>query len=221
MCFKPFINCYKVLKNAKYGGLNKILPTKKTKHTHCKHKTCSSHLLHIQKMSWISVRGPVVEMGKFPVPPQFSWKPCDETKGGGRKLNALCDLCVFDTCVLPEAHCFSSLCEIFSGCGLVCSWSVLSILVCTGTFPLSGSGSLSWIYLHLCCWTVSGGLLHLSTVFLGLLAGCVFVFVDLLPPVLYGVIGVLCWVQTSESSLWCHPLTDYQRCRLKSWIWWL
>lgn len=77
----------------------------------------------------------------FPAPPHFSWKPCDETKAGGRKRNALCDVCyvcvIHVSCLRLTASlpCVKS----FSGCGMVCGWSVfLSILVCsTRTFPLS------------------------------------------------------------------------------------
>lgn len=90
-------------------------------------------------------------------PPHFSWSPCDETEGGGRKLKALC-VCVCVTCVIHvsclELTASLPLCEILSGCGLVCSWSVLYRNISS----LSGFRSLSWVFLHLCRWNVSGGL---------------------------------------------------------------
>lgn len=65
----------------------------------------------------------------FPVPSLFVWKPCDETKAGGRKPT-LCVICVRLRCVcLVGAHCFTA--------ALLCG--TLSAL----ERFLSGSGSLS------------------------------------------------------------------------------
>lgn len=132
---------------------------------------------------------------EFPAPPHFSWKPCDETKTGGRKRNALCDVCkVCDTCVLPEAHCFTSLCEIlfrlWFGLRLVC---FLSILVCSlpEHFLYLSSLALEVCLRSFCICAVEMfrvGLFHLLTVSLGLLVCC---FCRLTPtPVLYGISGV-------------------------------
>lgn len=119
----------------------------------------------------------MVEVGMFPAPPHFSWRPCDETNGGGRKLNALC-VCVI-ICVLPGAHCFTSLCEsldwwivIWYAAGLFYRFLVCSAL----ERFLSGFRSLSWIFLAsfvVCCCVA-------------LLTGCV-CFCQLTPPVLYGL----------------------------------
>ncbi len=130
----------------------------------------------------------MVEVGKFPASPHFSWEPCDETKGGGRKLNA------YTTCVC--------LCGIHVSClGLTASlpsvkslrlWFGLQLVCCidprlfrTRTFPFSGSGSfvldLSASVLLKCF----GGS-HPLTVFLGFVGRLCLLFVDLHPPpVLY------------------------------------
>lgn len=124
----------------------------------------------------------MVEVGKFPAPPHFSWKPCDETKGGGRKLNGLC-VCVWEcvlhvsclglTASLPHVKSFPGV--VWFGLQLICF--IDPRLFCTGTFPLSGFGSLSWIFsasVLLKCFSV--GLFHLLTVFLGFVGRVCFYF---------------------------------------------
>lgn len=82
-------------------------------------------------------------------------------------------------------------------------------LLCTGTFPLSlsGSGSLSWVFLHLCCWSCSGWSLWLcfwvcpQSVFC-LLSTC---FLSL-----FGIWSVV----LSLTVLVVPPFTSDQRCGL-------
>lgn len=146
---------------------------------------------------------------QFPSVPHISWKPCDETEGGGRRPNALCVCVIHVSCLGLTA---SLPCVKSSGRGLVCSWSVLSILVWSvpERFPLSGFGSLSWTFLHLCCWNVSVGLFSFDCVSGFCLKGVFLFFVDLLP--LSCTETVVC---LAESKLFVvPPFTDDQRCGL-------
>lgn len=58
----------------------------------------------------------------LPAHPHFSWKPCDETKGGGRKLQTVCG--GGGGGILLRPCCFTFLCKVLCGGGLVL------ILVC-------------------------------------------------------------------------------------------
>lgn len=92
----------------------------------------------------------------FSAPHYFSWKPCDQKKGGGRKLMLVCVVCVH-------------------------VWDTLYLyLPLSETFPLSVFGSLLQIFLYFCCWHSFSGVLA----FLFSLSGPVFsvsvLFVDLL-----------------------------------------
>lgn len=148
---------------------------------------CSITPASYPKTSRISgeFREPLVEVGKFPSPPHFSWKPSDETEGGGRKRNALCvRVCVIHVSCLgltASLPCVKS----FSSRGLIFSWSVFfyrssSVLywnisslcpleVCLGSFCICAVETFRWLFFirWLC--------------FLALSAGCVLLFVDLLP----------------------------------------
>lgn len=149
-CSQPLIVtcCLSVLHD---GGSSKCKP--QNKHTHVPHTHTHKKGAELVGNSWTSVRD-----GKgFQPPPHFSWRPCDETKGGGRKPNALCDVCVC-VCVIhvsclgltASLSCVNSFFRLWFGLQLVCFF-IDPCLLCTRTFPLSGSGSLSWISLHLCC----------------------------------------------------------------------
>lgn len=119
------------------------------------------------------------------------------------------------TCVLPGAHCFTSPCEILSGCGVVWSaadlfyrsssvlyWNISSLWLwkfvldffCICAVEMFFGGSFSSF--DCVSWICRQG------VFLFL-----FFFVDFLPPVLYGISGVF-------KCLALPPFKDDQRCGL-------
>lgn len=173
---------------------------------------CSITPASYPKTSRISgeFRGPLVEVGKFPSPPHFSWKPSDETEGGGRKRNALCvRVCVIHVSCLgltASLPCVKS----FSSRGLIFSWSVFFIdpcLFCTGTFPLS---ALWKFVLDLSASVLLkrfGGSFS-SVVFLGFVGGLCFAFCRLAPSPQSCMDSVVCF---AESRL-VVTFTDVQRC---------
>lgn len=93
-----------------------------------------------------------------------------------------------------------------------CSWSVLSILVCSVLehfLSLSGFGSLSWVFLHLCCWSGSDWSFWLC---FWVCPQDVFVLCQLAFSVLYGISDLFCSVLT---LLMVPPFTGDQRCGLR------
>lgn len=104
-------------------------------------------------------------LSHLPPSTKYSWNLCGETNEVGNKT--LCVVCVICVCV----SCLG-LTALLSCMNSFPSWSeqVLLILVCFETFPLSGSGTLSWICI---CAVELWGVFPSLTVFLGLSAGCV------------------------------------------------
>lgn len=174
---------------------------------------CSITPASYPKTSRISgeFRGPLVEVGKFPSPPHFSWKPSDETEGGGRKRNALCvRVCVWYMCLAWGSLLHFPVWNPFP----VVVWSLAGLfffidprLFCTGTFPLS---ALWKFVLDLSASVLLkrfGGSFS-SVVFLGFVGGLCFAFCQLAPSPQSCMDSVVCF---AESRL-VVTFTDVQRC---------